>query len=220
MALGPRVRRLFGPFERQVAEAYRRAFTDLDDLVRVLKAWVPSGAELLEVGCGEGAVTERLTRAYPAANITAIDVTPSVGRLFSGDASRVRFQVRTVEEVAQERPGAFDLVLLSDVIHHVPPAARAAVLESCRRALAPGGTFVFKDWARRPTPIHLLGLLSDRYLTGDDVHYLSAAELRAMAVSAFGPGSVVGEARVAPWVNNLVLLVRPQSPSKSPGSSG
>ena len=39
---------------------------------------------ILEVGCGEGAVSERLAALYPNAEITAIDITPNVGRLYAG----------------------------------------------------------------------------------------------------------------------------------------
>jgi len=76
--------------------------------------------------------------------------------------------------VARE-PGAFDLVILADVIHHVPLALRVGILGSARAALAPAGRMVFKDWARHATPIHLACALSDRYLTGDEVKALLAA---------------------------------------------
>jgi 2-polyprenyl-6-hydroxyphenyl methylase/3-demethylubiquinone-9 3-methyltransferase len=78
---GPLIRRLTGPFEHQTAEAYRRVFVDLDELARVMSAWVPQARRILEVGCGEGAMTERIARMYPTASVIAIDISPSVGRL-------------------------------------------------------------------------------------------------------------------------------------------
>ena len=105
-------------------------------------------------------------------------------------------------------PGAFDLVILADVIHHVPLALRVGILGSARAALAPAGRMVFKDWARHATPIHLACALSDRYLTGDEVSYLTEPELRALATDTFGPASVVADAHVRPWKSNYAMLLR------------
>ncbi len=68
MRLGPQIRRLFGPYERQVAEAYKRVFIDLDDFAGRLRLWVPHPARILEVGCGEGAMMERLATIYTRRN--------------------------------------------------------------------------------------------------------------------------------------------------------
>jgi 2-polyprenyl-3-methyl-5-hydroxy-6-metoxy-1,4-benzoquinol methylase len=124
MSLGGAVRRAFGPLERPVAEAYRRIFVDLDALVARVRTWAPAPARILEIGCGEGAVTERLARSYPEAAILAIDVSPSVGRLFRGHRPNVEIRQTTLEGVVAREPHTFDLVLLCDVLHHVPWEAR------------------------------------------------------------------------------------------------
>jgi len=210
MSIGAAVRRSFGPYERHVSEAWRRMFIDLDAFVAQMRRWTDA-TSILEIGCGEGAVTERLVRRYPNARIVSIDIAPNVGRLFRGsaaDAARVEFRQAFVEDVVAMQPASFDLVILADVIHHVPPAMRDSVLSSARAALAPNGRMIFKDWAKRPTPIHLACELADRYLTGDDVHYLTESELRAFARKVFGEASVLDEAYVGPWKNNFALLLR------------
>jgi|ERR1700677_1375415 2-polyprenyl-3-methyl-5-hydroxy-6-metoxy-1,4-benzoquinol methylase len=206
---GARVRRLFGPYEHTVAETYRRIFVNLDEFAARTHAWVPRAAKILEVGCGEGAMTERLVRAYPDAFVTAIDITPKVGRLFRGPASSVTFRQETVEELARREPAGFDLVVLADVIHHVPAAARHSLIEAIRQAMAPNGSLVFKDWIVSSSPIHLLSLMSDRYLTGDDVAYPTMAVLDAMLAGVFGPGKIRQTNTVPPWRNNVMLLVQP-----------
>jgi hypothetical protein len=40
MRPGPLIRRLFGPYERQVAEAYKRLFVDLDDFADRSGRWL------------------------------------------------------------------------------------------------------------------------------------------------------------------------------------
>jgi len=169
--------------------------------------WAPRAACILEVGCGEGAMTERLIEAYPVARITAIDVTPRLGRLFRGDQSRVEFIQAPVGDIAAREPGAFDLVLLSDVVHHVPLPLREPLLADIRTTLAPGGQFIFKEWVSDRSLIHWACDASDRYLTGDDVHYLSDAQAKALVSGQFGAESIRDERRIAPWSNNMALRV-------------
>jgi 2-polyprenyl-6-hydroxyphenyl methylase/3-demethylubiquinone-9 3-methyltransferase len=174
-----------------------------------IRRWAPDPSEILEVGCGEGAMTERLRRAYPGAPITAIDVTPRLGRLFRGSRAGVEFVQAPVEQIASSRPQTFDLVILSDVLHHVRPAARASLLEGVAGALAPGGTFAFKEWVRDRSAIHWACEASDRYLTGDDVDYLSEAKVKALLAAHFGADALGEEQRIRPWRNNMALRVRP-----------
>ena len=209
MSLGRFIRGLFGPYERQITAAYRSIYVDIDAYVDGIRKWVPSARNILEVGCGEGAVTERLAAAYPSAEITAIDISPRLGRLYRGPAGRVRFLERTVQEVAAAEPGRYDLAMLADVLHHVPVPLRGELLDSVRAALAPGGAFVFKDWERSATPIHWLCHASDRWLTGDKVAYMKRGEAKAALARSFGNGSIAAEAWVRPWRNNFMMLVRP-----------
>jgi 2-polyprenyl-6-hydroxyphenyl methylase/3-demethylubiquinone-9 3-methyltransferase len=208
-ALGPRLRRLFGPLERPVAELYRACFLDLGRLAATVRRWAPAPESVLEVGCGEGALLERLARAYPAARLTGIDITPRAGRLFRGDRGRVEFHRATVEEFVPAHLGRFDLALTGDVLHHVPWPLHERFLAEAARALRPGGRLVVKDWERRPNLAHLLGYCSDRYLTGDRIRYATAAELRALLRRVFGPGCIERECRLPPWPNNVMFLVRP-----------
>jgi 2-polyprenyl-6-hydroxyphenyl methylase/3-demethylubiquinone-9 3-methyltransferase len=209
MKLGPLIRRMFGPYEHLVSEAYRSVYLDIDAFVNLTRQWKPDPNMILEVGCGEGAVTQRLNAAYPDAKITAIDITPRVGRLYRGSFDKVRFIRCGVEEVAARESGQYDLVVLSDVLHHVPLELRQGLLDAVRTALAPKGTFVFKDWQRNHTPIHWLCYASDRWLTGDRISYMTRNEMRERLALTFGEDALVGEARVRPWWNNIATLVRP-----------
>ena len=208
MPIGPVIRRMFGPYERQISEAYRSIYIDIDAFVDKMREWKPSASDILEVGCGEGAVTERLSRAYPDADITAIDITPRLGRLYEGRREKVRFIECPVQDIAAREPGRFDLVVLGDVMHHVPADLRQGVLEAVRATMAPGATFVFKDWERTATPIHWMCHASDRWLTGDRVCFMKREEMRRRLASSFGEAALAAEARLAPWRNNLATLVR------------
>jgi 2-polyprenyl-3-methyl-5-hydroxy-6-metoxy-1,4-benzoquinol methylase len=208
MPPGPIIRRLFGPYERGVAESYRRIFINLDALAKLMSTWVPNAQRILEVGCGEGAMTERIVRSYPTASVTAIDITPNVGRLFRGRTSSVTFCQETVAEVADREPASFDLVILSDVMHHVPPDLRRPLLGAINQAMVPDGRLLFKDWVISASPIHWLCAASDRYLTGDDVAYFTMDSINALVTDVFGPGAIRRHDTVKPWHNNVALLVQ------------
>jgi 2-polyprenyl-6-hydroxyphenyl methylase/3-demethylubiquinone-9 3-methyltransferase len=213
MPIGPTIRRLLGPLERPTTDLYRAFFVSLGVQVGRVRRWAPGATDILEIGCGEGAVCDRLAAAYPTARITGIDITPRAGRLSRPHAGRVRFAKATAKEFAAAHPGRFDLVLICDVLHHVPWDAHSDLLSAAGRLLRPGGVLVVKDWERILNVGHALCAFSDRVLTGDAVRYGTAADFRRLLEAVFGPGTVAGQARVPPWPNNLIFFVRPQPPA-------
>lgn len=202
MPIGPMIRGALGPFERTAAEWYRSAFVNLDRFVGDIAENVPA-SRILEIGCGEGAVCERLTAAYPQAEIVGIDITPRLGRLFRGDARRVKFQKQTIQELAADQPGSFDLVIIADVLHHVPWELHAEFLRAAVIALRPGGWLVVKDWERRRNVAHWMCHFSDRVITGDRVRYGTPDYFEPLIAAAAGPGAVKRVTRCPPWKNNI-----------------
>ena len=184
-------------------------FVDLDALVASIRQQVPSPARLLEIGCGEGALVERLARAYPAANITAIDICPEPGRLCAAKEPRIRFLHTTAAELRTTEAGAYSLVVIGDVLHHVPRREREELLSHAAALVAPGGVLVCKEWVRQKTLAYLMGYCADRFILGDDVHYMSEPELCSLAHRVFGARSIHSQFRVPPWDCNLALLIVP-----------
>ena len=209
MPIGPFIRRLFGPYETTVTDAWRSISIDIDAYVDGVRNWVPSAERILEVGCGEGAVTERLVRVYPDAEIIGIDVASNVGRLYAGPPGRARFLKTTIEEFAVTSPGTFDLVVLADVLHHVPQDLRGSILDTIKGLLVPGGSLAFKEWERRFSPIHWFGYFSDRWITGDRISYMNREEILERLIHSFGKSAIRDEDWIAPWRNNISILVRP-----------
>lgn len=205
MALGPIVRRAFGPYERQVAEAWRALFFNLDDWIELAAGWAPGARRILELGCGEGYSTERLAARFPEAEILAVDIAPNIGRLYSGPAERVQFRIAYAEDLAAEMPGHFDLIVVTDVLHHVPGPLRASLLGAARDLLAGGGVLAFKDWERRWSPIHALAYSADRWLTGDRIAYLTLEEARATLAATFGAEALGPTRHIAPWAHNYAI---------------
>jgi 2-polyprenyl-3-methyl-5-hydroxy-6-metoxy-1,4-benzoquinol methylase len=209
MAIGPLIRKSFGRYERQISDAYRSIYLNIDGFIGQVQRWHSSPATILEVGCGEGVISEHMYRAFPGAAITAIDITPRIGRLYRGPSDGVRFIRCEVERIAAANPGSFDLVVLCDVLHHVPRTSRRALLDAIRASVARDGAFIFKDWQRSNSAIHWLCYASDRWLTGDAISFMTREEMRGCLASSFGSAAIVDEARIGPRWNNLAILVQP-----------
>ena len=207
MSIGKAIRRLLGPLEPIAIRLYRASFFDVAAFARAVRAWTEAGT-ILEVGCCDGQATEELRRAFPRASITGIDVQAEVGKVFRGDRTGVTFVTADLRGFAARNRGRFDLVVICDVLHHVPPAERPDLLRDASLALRDGGGVVIKDWERRPNLAHLFAWISDRFITGDKVRFETAPALRQLAGEALR-APVERELRIAPWRNNLALFIRP-----------
>lgn len=109
---------------------------------RLLAPHLPAdrAAAILDVGCGRGyAMQDVAALGYTA--ITGIDIDP-------GQVAFARSQgldVTRVEDTAAHlnaRPGAYAVVLLMDVLEHLPSAAQPALVQAVARSLRPGGTLI------------------------------------------------------------------------------
>ena len=207
MAIGGNARRMFGRHERLISNLWRGMFFSVGHWTRTIGSWVSQPQRVLELGCGEGCSTILLAAAYPDAVIDAVDIAPHIGRLYQAPPERVRFRVIAAEDLAKECPAAYDLIVVSDVLHHIPQGARLSFLMAVRTLLAPGGVLAFKDWHRNRSPIYYLGYASDRWLTGDRIAYLTRTEARDLLTGIFGPDCVCAEETIAPWFNNYALKI-------------
>lgn len=208
MPLGARVRALFGPWEPLVSDLWRSMFVDVAAWTGVIREWQPEPKRILEVGCGEGYSTAQLASSFPGVTIDAIDIAENIGRLYDGPEDAARFRIAYAEDLACEAPGSFDLIVLSDVLHHVPKAGRRSLLSAVRNLLATDGVLAFKDWHREITsPVHWAVHGSDRWLTGDRVHYLQRQEARMLVQEIFGQDAIKRETWIRPWRNNYAFCI-------------
>ena len=93
------------------------------------------GAAVLEVGCGTGQLTERLTRS--GFRLTAIDIGPSMvaGARQRLAGAEVSFHVTSFEDLAAV-DASFDLVISSAAFHWIDPEV---AFSKSARLLRPGG---------------------------------------------------------------------------------
>jgi hypothetical protein len=182
MPPGRFVRRLLGDRHARVAgRLYRSIFVDIEKASAAIAAEIPSEAHLLDVGGGDGEPLNCMLALRSDIRVTTIDVTPRVGRWIQArHLDRVtRIDSTTLQAYLASGFPLPDVLLLSDVIHHVPVGERDAFLAAVAGVLdrVPGLRIIVKD----VEPGHwraTLGRLSDRYVTGDrHVQLISRSEL-------------------------------------------
>jgi ubiquinone/menaquinone biosynthesis C-methylase UbiE len=110
-----------------------------------------SGAHVLEIGCGTGAVTERLVAR--GASVSAVDQNPEMieqarSRLANAPAESVQFLERTAAEIDSLEEAAYDAVVASLCFSEMAPSERAFVLKEALRRLRPAGVLAVADELR------------------------------------------------------------------------
>ena len=108
------------------------------------------GKAVLDVGCGGGILSESMARA--GARVLGIDLSQAVldvAELHALDGKvAVDYRAISAEQLAQERPAAFDLVTCMEMLEHVPdPAASVAALAAL---VKPGGDVIVSTLNRHP----------------------------------------------------------------------
>jgi SAM-dependent methyltransferase len=116
------------------------------DLLReeLIASLVPHDWTVLDVGCGEGHLTEALSARF--AQVIALDHSPE--RLAVAQRRLAGAGIEFLHGEADDLPlpdASVDAVFFSLVLHHVPGIAD--VLAECARVLKPGGMVAIADFA-------------------------------------------------------------------------
>lgn len=131
-------------------------FRPLHEINPLRLDWIDSmaplgGQRVVDVGCGGGILAEAMARK--GARVTGIDLAAKplgVARLHALEAGEDRVEYREIsaESLAQELPGAFDVVTCMEMLEHVPDPA--STVRACAAMARPRGWVFFSTLNRNP----------------------------------------------------------------------
>jgi 2-polyprenyl-3-methyl-5-hydroxy-6-metoxy-1,4-benzoquinol methylase len=106
-----------------------------------------AGGAILEIGCGTGNFLLQAAKAFPGARLAGVDIDDeSLAKARdkvqqAGLAGRISVHKEKVDDAA----GAFDTVVMIEVLHEIAPEMRPAVVAAAARTLKAGGWMVIID---------------------------------------------------------------------------
>jgi 2-polyprenyl-3-methyl-5-hydroxy-6-metoxy-1,4-benzoquinol methylase len=142
-------------------------------MLRDLRRHVPAGGRLLEVGCAYGFFLEEARAHWRCEGLEVATAAVAFCRARGLDVRQA-----TLEQVAREQPGAYDAVVLLDVLEHL--ADPAGALGDAAALLRPGGVLflVTLDWA---SPLaRVMGRRWRLMTPPQHLFYFTAANLRQL----------------------------------------
>ena len=148
------------------------------------------GKKVLDVGCGGGILSEAMAAA--GAEVSGIDLSEKalkVAKLHLLESGlNVDYQLISAEALAEQKPGAFDVVTCMEMLEHVPDPA--AIVAACARLVKPGGHVFFSTLNRNPKS-YLYAVIGAEYIlnllprgTHDYAKFITPAELARMTRTA------------------------------------
>jgi SAM-dependent methyltransferase len=197
-AYGPQIRRGIAAANRpmflhELASAWLPAVPDID---RRLRTAPPS--RVLDLGCGLGASSIALARAYPRARVLGVDLDEAsvtearAEAAEAGVADRVTFVVGDAAHVASET--SFDLVTVFEALHDM--ADPVGTLRAARALLAGDGSVLVAD-ERVADAFTAPGDPVERFMYGWSILHCLPATLAERPAEA--AGTVLRAPTVARW---------------------
>jgi tRNA (cmo5U34)-methyltransferase len=153
----------------------KKALPNFTDLFQTAQEIIPFPADMplrvLDLGAGTGLFSHFVLQKYPQATIVLYDLAEKMldvaKQRFQPVAHQIAYRIGDYRELREQ--GAFDLVVSSLSIHHLPDPDKQALFASVYQALRTPGVFLNVDQVRGET-LYLRDLYWNRWL--EQVHRL------------------------------------------------
>ena len=122
------------------------------------------GKTVVDVGCGGGILAEAMARR--GANVLGVDLADKALKVaqlhaMEGGVADLDYRSISAEDLAAEKPGAFDVVTCMEMLEHVPDPA--SVVRACTAMAKPGGWVFFSTLNRNPKS-YLFAIVGAEYI--------------------------------------------------------
>lgn len=135
-------------FDDNKPSVYNLCRKDYPDILSELET--EDWCDLLDAGCGTGAVISLLNRKYPNKNYTGIDLSPKMIDVAKRKNNGANFVCGDCEELPFA-DNSFDVVICSQSFHHYPNPEK--FFRNVRRILKPHGRLILRDMATANTAL-------------------------------------------------------------------
>jgi SAM-dependent methyltransferase len=146
------IRQFYDSFSRTLIRDFSFLNLRQDAIRRACRQLVPRGARVLEIGCGGGSITKSLQKR--ASRVVSLDISPqniAIARQFASAPNTEFVTLDILEKPAVlDQYGDFDVVLLADVVEHIPIARYDRLFSAIEKRLSPDGIVLMTY----PTPEH------------------------------------------------------------------
>ena len=202
-------------YKGPLLEWYLRIKLRLEQNYQLLDQYVPKRGDILDLGCGYGFISCILALTSAERNITGIDFdaekirVAECGFLMSKQLTFKTADIRSFEFSPE------DCIILSDVLHYLPPSDQEHILVKCMSNLKPGGMILIRDADENRKTGHFRSKLTERFSTGmkfnktyDDrhlLHFLSAEFLELITSQAGFSLDIIGSKT---YSSNTYFLIK------------
>lgn len=195
---GPTMRRGIAAFNRPLFQ-HELGSAIIPAIPEVHRRLTEPPARVLDLGCGIGASSIALARAYPGVQVVGVDLDEAsvteaaAAAAAEGLADRVTFHAGDAAQLRSE-DGSFDIVTIFEALHDMGDPVGA--LRTAGGLLAPGGSIVVAD-ERAAEDFHAPGDDLERFFYGFSVLHCLPATMAEKPVEA--NGTVIRPDTVRRW---------------------
>ncbi len=170
-------------FYQALAGPFSASRTAADPALASILPYIPQGASVLDVGCGNGRLALLLGRERPGTTYVGVDAVPELIDLARSAATQARVAATFyTADIARPgwaellSPGRYDRVVALAVLHHLPGYdLRLRVVREMAGLLQPEGLLIFSTWhflsgertRRKVVPWATLGIAEEELERGD-----------------------------------------------------
>ena len=143
-------------------EKFLSNFKFWEEPYEVVEKILPKNGTVLDLGCGEGLLSNYLAIASDKRKITGIEIAPERLERAKKGIKNTSFKVGDIVKIPYPKA---ETIVLFHVLHHLPGrATQEKVLEKAKKSISKNGKLVIVEVHAKPTIKYLAAWIADNFL--------------------------------------------------------